>query len=150
MLPLTERPMSLPHHGGQISLPGGAVDDGESSCDAAMRELGEELGFHDRVEVLGRLSDSYVFASDYSITPWLAYTSVEVEWRPHPDEVRSVLELSVESLLDDDAIGQLTIERGPLVFHAPCIRAGEARIWGATSLILSEFADVLKDCVQDD
>jgi 8-oxo-dGTP pyrophosphatase MutT (NUDIX family) len=147
MFPLTERPMSLPHHGGQISLPGGAVDNGESSCDAAMRELGEELGFHDQVEVLGPLSDSYVFASDYCITPWLAYTSAEVEWRPHPDEVQSVLEVPVESLLDDHAIGQLTIERGPLVFHAPCIRAGETRIWGATSIILSEFGDVLRDCV---
>ena len=56
-------------------------------------ELGEELGFHDQIGVLGRLSDSYVFASDYCITPWLAYTSVEVEWRPHPDEVQSVLEV---------------------------------------------------------
>src|SRR6478609_6500408 len=62
MLPLTERPLSLPHHGGQISLPGGAVDVGESSCGAAMRELGEELGVVDQVEVLGCLSDSYVFA----------------------------------------------------------------------------------------
>jgi 8-oxo-dGTP pyrophosphatase MutT (NUDIX family) len=146
MLPLTERPLSLPHHGGQISLPGGAVDVGESSCGAAMRELGEELGVVDQVEVLGHLSDSYVFASDYTITPWIAHTAAELKWYPHTDEVESVLELPLETLLDDDAIGRLTIERGPLVFHAPCIRFGEARIWGATSVILSEFADVLKLC----
>ena len=36
--------MSLAHHGGQISLPGGAIDDGESASEAAVRELREELG----------------------------------------------------------------------------------------------------------
>jgi 8-oxo-dGTP pyrophosphatase MutT (NUDIX family) len=149
MLPLTERPISLPHHGGQISLPGGAVDDRESSCEAALRELGEELGFHDQIELLGRLCESYVFASDYSITPWLAYTRAEVQWQPQADEVQSVLEVPIDSLLGDDAIGRLTIERGPLVFHAPCIRAGEARIWGATSIILSEFAEVFRLAASD-
>ena len=44
-LPLTERPLTLAHHAGQISLPGGAVDHGESSIEAARRELKEELGF---------------------------------------------------------------------------------------------------------
>jgi 8-oxo-dGTP pyrophosphatase MutT (NUDIX family) len=103
MLPLTERPLSLPHHGGQISLPGGAVDVGESSCGAAMRELGEELGVVDQVEVLGCLSDSYVFASDYCITPWIAYTPAAVEWHPQAEEVASVLELPLESVFDDDS-----------------------------------------------
>ncbi len=149
MLPLTERPLSLPHHGGQISLPGGAIDGGESSRDAAVRELDEELGIRDPLEILGCLSDSYVFASDYFITPWLAYTSAEIQWHPHADEVESVLELPLEVLLNGDAIGHLTIERGPLVFHAPCIRVGKARIWGATSVILSEFADVLKRAASD-
>src|SRR5262245_5387182 len=60
-IPLTERPATLAHHAGQISLPGGAVDAGESSNDAAIRELNEELGYDEPIEVLGRLSDCYVF-----------------------------------------------------------------------------------------
>jgi 8-oxo-dGTP pyrophosphatase MutT (NUDIX family) len=143
-LPLTERPATLAHHGGQISLPGGAVDPGETSSEAALRELKEELGIDREVEVLGRLADCYVFASDFLITPWLAVADFAPTWRPHADEVQSVVEMPLDALLDDEAIGSLTIERGPLIFHAPCVRVGTARIWGATSVILSELADVLQ------
>ena len=41
------------------------------------------------------------------------------------------------------ALVRTTIERGPLVFHAPCINIGPACIWGATSVILGELSDVL-------
>ncbi len=143
-MPLTERPATLAHHGGQFSLPGGAIDPGESSSAAALRELREELGIDATLESLGRLANCYVFASDFLITPWLAAADFEPEWRPQVREVQSVVELPLEVLLDDRSIGRLTIERGPLMFHAPCIRIGETRVWGATSIILSELADVLR------
>jgi 8-oxo-dGTP pyrophosphatase MutT (NUDIX family) len=144
MLPLTERPATLVHHGGQISLPGGALNPGEPSHTSALRELDEELGVREGVELIGRLAECYVFASDFQITPWLATVDYEPEWRPQAAEVASVVELPIDHLLDDHSIGRLTIERGPLVFHAPCIRFGQVRIWGATSIILSELADVLR------
>jgi 8-oxo-dGTP pyrophosphatase MutT (NUDIX family) len=143
-LPLTERPDTLLHHAGQISLPGGGVEIGEASHTAAVRELREELGISNEVEVLGRLSECYVFASDFLITPWVAAADFEPEWRPQADEVQHVVELPLDVLVDEHAIGRLTIERGPLMFHAPCYRLGEVRVWGATSIILSELADVLR------
>lgn len=145
-VPITERPLSLAHHGGQMSLPGGAIDVGETASVAAVRELREELGIVSDVQLLGPLAECYVFASDYSISPWVAVTEDEPFWRPHAGEVQAVVELPIDVLLDDDAIGRLTIERGPLVFHAPCFRFGDARIWGATCMILSEFRGVLQDC----
>jgi 8-oxo-dGTP pyrophosphatase MutT (NUDIX family) len=146
-LPLTERPATLVHHGGQICLPGGAVDEGESSSDAATREMREELGISEEVTLLGRLADCYVFASDYLITPWVAVTQALPEWRPHLGEVQRVVEMPFDVLLDDDSIGSLTIQRGPLEFHAPCFHVGDARIWGATSTILDEFAEVLEEAL---
>jgi len=143
-LPLTERPNTLLHHAGQISLPGGSVEVGESSQTGAERELREELGFAGDVDVLGRLSECYVFASDFLITPWVAAEEIEPRWRPQADEVQRVVELPLDVLLSEHSIGRLTIERGPLMFHAPCYRLGEVRIWGATSIILSELADLLK------
>jgi 8-oxo-dGTP pyrophosphatase MutT (NUDIX family) len=144
-LPLTERPRTLLHHAGQISLPGGRVEVGEPSHAAAVRELREELGITGEVEGLGRLSECYVFASDFLITPWVAAAEFAPEWRPQADEVQRVVELPLDVLLDERTIGQLTIERGPLMFHAPCYRLRDVRVWGATSIILSELADVLRD-----
>jgi 8-oxo-dGTP pyrophosphatase MutT (NUDIX family) len=143
-LPLTERPATLSRHGGQISLPGGAVDPGESSSDAALRELSEELGIAGEVELLGRLADCYVFASNYVVTPWVAAMSSEPQWRPHDHEVQGVVELPIGLLLDERSVSQMTIQRGPLEFRAPCLRFGSACIWGATGAILGELAEVLR------
>ncbi|HEX5471781.1 MAG TPA: CoA pyrophosphatase [Lacipirellulaceae bacterium] len=144
-LPLTERPATLSRHAGQISLPGGSIEIGESSLDAARREVNEELGFDAPSSALGRLADCYVFASDFLVTPWVVASSeADIIWRPHDREVQDVVELPLATLLDDDSISRLTIQRGPLVFHAPCIAVGSARIWGATCTILSELAGVLR------
>jgi 8-oxo-dGTP pyrophosphatase MutT (NUDIX family) len=143
-LPLTERPQTLTRHAGQISLPGGAVDPGETSSDAALRELSEELGIDGGVELVGRLADCYVYASDFLVTPWVAAATGSPQWRPHDREVQRIVEVPLESLLDEEQIGRTTIVRGPLRFHAPCHSIEDTCIWGATSVILSEFAEVLQ------
>ena len=150
-LPLTERPDTLTRHAGQISLPGGVVDAGESSAEAALRELDEELGFDAPVEVLGQLADCYVFASDFLVTPWVAAATPAFApvWQPHDREVKDVVELPIELLLDDRAIGKLTVERGPLVFRAPCHQVGTTRVWGATSIILNELAGLLRQLLEN-
>jgi 8-oxo-dGTP pyrophosphatase MutT (NUDIX family) len=149
-LPLTERPATLTRHAGQISLPGGVIDAGESSVAAVYRELHEELGFYETHLQIGRLADCYVFASDFLVTPWILATyEPNIRWRPHGREVQSVVELPLEVLLDERAIGRTTIERGPLVISAPCLKYGTACIWGATSVILGELADLIQNLLDD-
>jgi 8-oxo-dGTP pyrophosphatase MutT (NUDIX family) len=149
-VPHTERPLTMAHHAGQISLPGGTIEPGETSEAAAIRELREELGYTPEGDLLGRLAECYVFASDFVVTPWVGATMSEPRWRPDAREVQSVVEFPLELLLSDEAIGRLTIERGPLMFHAPCFRVGEARVWGATSTILAELAGVLGRLLERD
>lgn len=148
-LPLTERPLTLVHHAGQISLPGGAIEAGETPIQAALRELDEELGFSSPIEVIGQFPDCYVFASDFLVTPFLAAATGVPQWRPYGPEVQSVVELPIDLLLDNEAIGRLTIERGPLIFHAPCIRIGAARVWGATCLILNNLTNSLRQLLEN-
>ena len=62
-------------------------------------------------------------------SPWLAVAEDEPQWQPHAGEVESVLELPIEVLLEEDSIGSLTIERGPLVFHC-CLLP----LWRSTDL----------------
>ncbi len=143
-VPLTVRHAALGKHGGQISLPGGSVDPGETSASAARRELAEELGTARSVDLVGQLRECYVYVSDFRVTPWLAVTRDEPTWQPHDREVERVVELPIETLLDPGCRGTMTIERGPLVFRAPCFRLGEDCVWGATSIILGELAGVLQ------
>jgi 8-oxo-dGTP pyrophosphatase MutT (NUDIX family) len=148
-LPLTERPATLSRHGGQVSLPGGSIDRGETSEQAALRELAEELGITESVQILGRLADCYIYASDFLVTPWVAATADDPVWTPHDHEVQSIIELPLETLLDETAIGRTTISRGPLTFRAPCIHIGSACVWGATSVILGELAETLHDVIRN-
>jgi 8-oxo-dGTP pyrophosphatase MutT (NUDIX family) len=143
-LPITERPAKLLRHGGQMSLPGGTTESGETSEQAAIRELREELGVSVPVDLLGRLADCYVFASNFVVTPWLAVATTEPRWQPDDREVEKVVELPLGLLVDENAIGSTTIHRGPLVFRAPCYHIAGSCIWGATSVILSELADLLE------
>jgi 8-oxo-dGTP pyrophosphatase MutT (NUDIX family) len=142
-IPLTQRPDTL-RHGGQISLPGGALEPGESTSAAAERELFEELGIGGTIELLGQLSDSYVYVSNFLVTPWLAITTQTPVWQPHTDEVARVVELPLDVLLDENSICTTTIQRGPVVFDAPGYRCGDDCIWGATAIILGELAGVLR------
>jgi 8-oxo-dGTP pyrophosphatase MutT (NUDIX family) len=147
-VPLTERPTELVRHGGQISLPGGTLEPGESVEQAALRELDEELGFRGAVASAGRLSECYVYASDYVVAPCVVTTDEEPDWRPQAGEVNCVIELPLASLLDATSISQMTIERGPVVFRAPCYRFDGPEIWGATSIMLGELAGVLRQLVE--
>jgi 8-oxo-dGTP pyrophosphatase MutT (NUDIX family) len=142
-IPLTQRPSTLLRHGGQISLPGGTIEPGESSADAAIRELAEELGADVQCEMIGQLPDSYVYASNFLVTPWLAATMHDITWNPHAGEVERVLELPLEVLLDPQCVDTMTITRGPIKFHAPCFRFANDCIWGATAIILAELVDLI-------
>jgi 8-oxo-dGTP pyrophosphatase MutT (NUDIX family) len=144
-MPLTVRPATMRKHGGQISLPGGTVEPDESTCEAALRELGEELGVADAVEPLGQLNDCYVFASNFVVTPWVAATAIRPQWQLDSNEVERVVEMPLDLLLDPQAVGSMTIERGPFVFRAPCYRLEGDYVWGTTCAILGELGEVLRE-----
>jgi 8-oxo-dGTP pyrophosphatase MutT (NUDIX family) len=143
-IPLTVRHSALGKHAGQISLPGGSVDAGETTADAARRELSEELGILEGVELIGELAESYVYVSNFRVTPWIAATRSRPVWQPHDREVERVVELPLAVLVDETPVGTFTIERGPVKFRAPCYRIGEDCVWGATSIILGQLAGLLR------
>lgn len=143
-VPFTVRPETMLSHAGQISLPGGMVEPGETTRDAALRELDEELGVSPAsVEVLGILSPLYVFVSNIQVTPWLAMAREPVTFRPCDREVAEVLELPVAHLMNPAHVGLHHFRRGELEFSAPHFSWAEHRIWGATSIILAELLALL-------
>jgi len=153
-IPLTLRPRSLQHHGGQISLPGGRIERGEDAYTAALREFHEELGLRPNVTLrCGELSTQYVYASANLVQPVVAIIETPSEpWKPDPIEVEKVIELPLDVLMDDQyrdspnrqiAVKKDGIKVGSLTMETPGLRFENHHIWGATALILDQLAQIL-------
>ena len=142
---LTVRSHQLANHSGQISLPGGAVDSGETGRAAALREFEEELGIDSsRLRVAGKLSTIFVFASNFHVIPWIAFLDDRpTDVRPNPAEVSCVLEVPLRELAATSSRGSSIITRGALRFRASHYAWRNHRIWGGTAMILSELLAVL-------
>ena len=144
-VPLILRPAHMLDHASQISLPGGVIESGESSQQAALRECAEELGGETGgAKLLGKLSDVYLFASGFHVIPWVAAIDSAPSWSPNPDEVEQVLEIPLSHFFAAASYGVMERQMGDISFRAPCYRWHTEHIWGATSMILAELAAVLE------
>jgi 8-oxo-dGTP pyrophosphatase MutT (NUDIX family) len=149
------RPKSLRHHGGQISLPGGKIETGESDLQAALREFEEELGVSlSQATFCGTLPPIYVYASDNLVSPIvLVGDAPSVAWQPDLFEVDRVFELPLEVLLSKKPMSFFSRQRhimrgdeavGSFQFKTPVFHHEGHRIWGATAMLLAELSDLFR------
>ena len=69
---LTKRTYKVDHHKGQISLPGGVMEDGETLTQAALRETHEEIGVLPKlITVIGSLTSFNIPVSGFEIFPFI-------------------------------------------------------------------------------
>ena len=109
---LTVRASGLAHHPGQISLPGGATDPGETLVQAALREAAEEIGVDPAsVRVLGELTPVHVLVSGFTLHPIVGVTDRRPDFLAAPGEVEEILEVSLHDLRDASRIRQGTGSR---------------------------------------
>jgi len=140
LIPLTVRPDHLPDHPGQVSLPGGGVDPGESAVGAALREAAEEIGIDaPAVRVLGTLSTVWIDVSRFVVQPVVGVLDRRPTFRLAANEVEALIEVPLAHLLDERTIGRAAFSRrSPPVEH-PFFAVGGHRVWGATAIMLGEF-----------
>jgi 8-oxo-dGTP pyrophosphatase MutT (NUDIX family) len=145
-VPLTIRATGLSRHAGQISLPGGATDAGETLTQAALREAHEEIGVDPaRVRVLGELTPVHVLVSGFTLHPIVGVTDRRPSFAPAAHEVQEVLEVSIEDLQDASRIRQGTRTREGIAIEYPYFDLLGHQVWGATAMILGEFICLLQD-----
>src|SRR5262249_21355080 len=93
----------LRSHTGEVSFPGGRVEDSETILDAALREAREEISLDpSRVEVLGELDHLMTVTSRSFIVPYVALLPDVPVLHPNPDEVDAAPHVPVHELLLDD------------------------------------------------
>jgi 8-oxo-dGTP pyrophosphatase MutT (NUDIX family) len=140
---LTVREAALPQHAGQVSLPGGAVDDGETIAEAALREAEEEVGLNpSKVRLLGCLSPLHIPVSGFILHPLVGITGRRPDMAPRAGEVARILEVSFEELADP---ARQMVESRLLSgqeYLVPYIGLRGEKIWGATAMVLAEFLAV--------
>ncbi|MDD2795978.1 CoA pyrophosphatase [Acidocella sp.] len=142
---LTRRSAQMPNHAGQVSFPGGKIERGDASAEAAaLREAREEVGLDPAAaEVLGRMDD-FITGTGFHITPVVALVPRGVRFMADPGEVQEVFCLPFAMLLDPAA------PRSRKVFWRGMeqefiVWPHEAHvIWGATAKILLDLARRLR------
>jgi 8-oxo-dGTP pyrophosphatase MutT (NUDIX family) len=143
-LVLTVRADTLGRHGGQVSLPGGVVEPGESFPHAALREAHEEIALDPNlVRVAGPLTPIDIPVSGFRLHPIVGVADQRPSLSPADGEVARILEVPIEALTAPGCVVDTTRERdgNPIVVPAFCV-AGE-EIWGATAMVLAEFLSLV-------
>ncbi len=149
-LPLTRRPDNVEFHKGQISLPGGSQEDGESLQQTALREAQEEIGVQAAgVEVLGPLSPLYVPPSNFCVQPFVGYVERRPDFSVEAVEVAELVEAPVSALLDPATVREEDWEIRGGIWRIPFYQFGPHKVWGATAMILAEFVAVLEGMHND-
>jgi 8-oxo-dGTP pyrophosphatase MutT (NUDIX family) len=141
---MTRRSDSLASHTGQIAFPGGRLDPGETTVEAALREAREEVALSvEGIEVLG-LGDRYETGTGFLVTPVVAWTTSAPVTRPNPDEVAEVFEVPWAFLMDaaNHRQDHYELEGQPRRYFW-AMPYGERYIWGVTAGILRALHDRL-------
>jgi 8-oxo-dGTP pyrophosphatase MutT (NUDIX family) len=141
---LTERAHTLERHGGQISLPGGVVEPGETFEHAALREAHEEIALPARgVTVIGALTPLDIPVSGFRLHPIVASAQKRPPLRPADGEVARIIDVRVDDLLRPETLTSTVRTREGHQVDAPAFRVSGVEIWGATAMVLSEFLVLL-------
>lgn len=141
---LTRRTDSLRNHAGQVSFPGGRVENSDhDAIAAALRETHEEVGIARRqVSPLGFL-DPLATITGFRVLPVVALIASDYVARPDPAEVADVFEVPLAFLLDPANLATHVLDHRGKPRHVLEFRYPAQRIWGATASILLNLRERL-------
>jgi 8-oxo-dGTP pyrophosphatase MutT (NUDIX family) len=142
---LTRRAAHLRSHTGEVSFPGGRLDEGEDALSAALREAAEEVGIDpSTVDIVGELSPLATVGSRSAITPFVGVLPARPALRPNPDEVELAFDVALAELMGDGVFREERWQwadqddRPMYFFELP-----DDIVWGATARMLYELLELV-------
>jgi 8-oxo-dGTP pyrophosphatase MutT (NUDIX family) len=146
-VPFVRRRADLRDHPGQVALPGGGVQAGESAWEAAQREVQEEIGVPlGSLAPLGAGDPIYASVSNFSVVPFVAYLPEPVLPFVHDErELDGILAIPLDRLLDDTAWLE---SDDPWRFRY--LAHEESVVWGLTERIVAGLAPKLREALGED
>ncbi len=140
----TKRSDQVKHHKGEISFPGGVVDEEDLELErTALREAFEEIGLKEKdVRIIGVLDD-IVTTTQFIVTPIVGFFPYPYPFKISEGEIAELIEVPLVSLLDEEFFGEREILRGGQKEVVYAFQYERHVIWGATARILKQFLDLL-------
>lgn len=147
---LTKRTDHLSKHPGQVSFPGGAVDEGDKDAvHTALRETHEEIGLDaSYIHIAGRL-DGYMTGTGFEIVPVVGLVQPGFSLTLEEQEVADAFEVPLAFLLDRDNHKRESAVWQGIKRHYYAMPYEGWRIWGATAAMIVNLCDVL-DAVKEE
>jgi 8-oxo-dGTP pyrophosphatase MutT (NUDIX family) len=139
-------------HGGEVCLPGGFIQDGESSWECAKREVEEEIGWlADEHQIAGDLGVWWNRKSEVRVTPWVVFNERPFSMNKlkiNKDEVDHVFLARLVDLLNPNKRVYKNLHEGwpPVPFFYP---DDKHIIWGFTGFVLAAYLDKLEPLLRD-
>ena len=134
-------------HSGQISLPGGKKEEYDINFEeTAKRETSEEMGidiYYNRI--IREMSPIYIPPSNFYVKAFVSYTKKNPQFILQETEAVELIEFPVATLLNLSEHPEMMVLPSSRGVEVPVINFNSYSIWGATSMILSEFSQLLKN-----
>jgi 8-oxo-dGTP pyrophosphatase MutT (NUDIX family) len=140
----TVRADALSRHPGEVSFPGGLVDEGESPAHAARREAFEEIGLDPSLpRLVGALPSVHTYVSAILVIPFVGLLELPPDLFPAEAEIKEIVRVPVARLAEREEPMELPRADGsawrgwsyPLDGHT---------VWGATGLMVHSFLEILR------
>ena len=134
-------------HSGQISLPGGKKEDSDENFEqTAQRETSEEMGIDIHYNrIIREMSPIYIPPSNFYVKAFVSYTKKNPEFTLQKSEAVELIEFPVSTLLSLSDQPEMLVLPTSNGVKVPVINFNNYIIWGATSMILSEFSKLMKN-----
>lgn len=133
-------------HGGQISFPGGGLEQNETFVEAALREANEEIGLaENEVEILGQLTSLYISHSENLVEPIVGFIGDHCKFIADPGEVAEVFKVSLNELIDQNNIVREQWNLHNRYFEVPYWKIHHVPLWGATAMMMSELVEIYRE-----
>jgi 8-oxo-dGTP pyrophosphatase MutT (NUDIX family) len=140
----TKRSDQVKYHKGEISFPGGVVDEEDLELiSTALREVDEEIGLKKSdVQILGILDD-IVTITEFIVTPIVGLFPYPYPFKVSEVEIAELIEVPLSSLLREKSFSEKEIIRGGQKEIVYAYQYEKHIIWGATARILKQFLDLI-------
>jgi 8-oxo-dGTP pyrophosphatase MutT (NUDIX family) len=143
---LTQRSADLKHHAGQVSFPGGRMEETDADIEVtALRETREEIGIaEEQVAIIGYL-ETMPTVTGYAVTPVVGLVDGLADLAIDRTEVEYTFEVPLSFLVDPANHHLVAREWQGLSFSMVEFHFEGQRIWGATAQMLLRFINIIKN-----